>query len=75
MQYQSIPDNGIQLKLITDLSKSNTFTETTGHQLNIFSGPLMIIYKIAQVISITKHLNINIKGFNYVPIFWIASED
>ena len=56
VQYQSIPDNGIQLKLITDLSKSNTFTVTTGHQLNLFTGPLYFFYKIIDTIKICENL-------------------
>ena len=75
IQYSKVKTSKQTLNNIKLLSNPKTLSVTTGHQLNIFSGPLMIIYKIAQVISITKHLNINIKGFNYVPIFWIASED
>ena len=60
---------------INSLIDSNTFTITTGHQLNLFTGPIMVIYKIAQVISMARFLNSKIKNFNYVPIFWLASED
>ena len=31
---------------ITRLSEKNTFTITTGHQLNIMTGPLYFLYKI-----------------------------
>ena len=75
LQYSNVESSKQTLRNIKLLSNSKTLSITTGHQLNIFSGPLMVIYKIAQVISITNYLNINIKGFNYVPIFWIASED
>ena len=74
-QYSKIKVSKETSKNIDLLIESNSFTITTGHQLNIFSGPLMVIYKIAQVISISKHLNSKIKDFNYVPIFWLASED
>ena len=75
LQYSKVETSRQTSSNIKLLSNSKTLTVTTGHQLNIFSGPLMVIYKIAQVISITNYLNLNIKGFNYVPIFWIASED
>ena len=75
LQYSKVETSKQTSRNIKSLSNSKTLTVTTGHQLNIFSGPLMVIYKIAQVISITNYLNLNIKGFNYVPIFWIASED
>ena len=74
-QYSKIKVSKETSKNIDLLIESNSFTITTGHQLNIFSGPLMVVYKIAQVISISKHLNSKIKDFNYVPIFWLASED
>ena len=75
LQYSKVETSNQTSRNIKLLSNSKTLSVTTGHQLNIFSGPLMVIYKIAQVISVTNYLNLNIKGFNYVPIFWIASED
>jgi len=75
VQYQSIPDNGIQLKLITDLSKSNTFTVTTGHQLNLFTGPLYFFYKIIDTIKICENLKTKFPKMNFIPIYWMASED
>lgn len=60
------------LNLIKD---SNTFTVTTGHQLNLFSGPVFFIYKILQTIKTAAFLKENFPGKNFVPIFWMASED
>tara|TARA_B100000989_G_scaffold275771_1_gene235565 strand:- start:3895 stop:5502 length:1608 start_codon:yes stop_codon:yes gene_type:complete len=74
-QYSKIHISKKTSNNISSLIKSNTFCITTGHQLNLFTGPLMVIFKIAQVISICKKLNSEIKNFNYVPILWIASED
>jgi len=74
-QYENIDISKKTRNNIELILDTNTFSITTGHQLNIFSGPLMVIYKVAQVISLTKKLNSQIKNFNYVPIFWIASED
>ena len=74
-QYSEVKLSKETSKNINSLIDSNTFTITTGHQLNLFTGPLMVIYKIAQVISMARYLNSKIKNFNYVPIFWLASED
>ena len=65
-QYSKIHISKKTSNNINSLIKSNTFCITTGHQLNLFTGPLMVIFKIAQVISICKQLNSEIKNFNYV---------
>ena len=57
------------------LSDSNTFTITTGHQLNIFTGPLYFIYKIVTVINACKELKKQFPDSNFVPVYWMASED
>ena len=59
-----------------DLLKSeNTFTITTGHQLCLFTGPLYFIYKIISTINLTDQLKKEYPENNFVPIFWMASED
>lgn len=57
------------------LQQSNTFTITTGHQLNLFSGPVFFMYKILQTIKTCTYLKENFPDFNFVPIYWMASED
>ncbi len=57
------------------ISDKNTFTVTTGHQLNIFTGPLYFIYKIATVINTCNHLKTLYPDYNFVPVYWMASED
>tara|TARA_B110000914_G_scaffold219283_1_gene227722 strand:- start:6078 stop:7679 length:1602 start_codon:yes stop_codon:yes gene_type:complete len=74
-QYQPIPGNDVQLRLIGDLTKSNTFTVTTGHQLNLFTGPLYFFYKIIDTIKICKDLKSKFPKNNFIPIYWMASED
>ena len=74
-QYSKIDISEQTSENISSLLDSKTFCITTGHQLNLFTGPLMVILKIAQVISISKKLNSEIKNFKYVPVLWIASED
>jgi len=60
---------------ISALSEPNTFTVTTGHQLNIFTGPLYFIYKIVTVINACKKLKALYPKYNFVPVYWMASED
>jgi bacillithiol biosynthesis cysteine-adding enzyme BshC len=57
------------------LKNSKTFTVTTGHQLNIFTGPLYFIFKIVTVINACKQLKELHPDCNFVPVYWMASED
>ena len=60
---------------ITLLEKSTTYTITTGHQLCLFTGPLYFIYKIASTINLCKALKSNFSDKDFVPVYWMASED
>ena len=60
---------------IQSLLHENTFTITTGHQLNIFTGPLYFIYKIASAISYAQVLNKQYSQYHFVPVYWMATED
>jgi len=57
------------------LAQENTFTVTTGHQLNIFTGPLYFIFKIISAIKLCQSLKTNFPSLNFVPIYWMATED
>ena len=57
------------------LKEQNTFTVTTGHQLNIFTGPLFFIYKIVTTINICRKLAEKFPEYNFVPVYWMATED
>ncbi|MCE6988926.1 bacillithiol biosynthesis cysteine-adding enzyme BshC [Dyadobacter sp. CY323] len=70
-QYHGLP----YLPDFSILLKENTFTVTTGHQLNIFTGPLYIIYKIVTTINLAKALKEAYPEYNFVPVYWMASED
>lgn len=63
------------LKNIESLRNENTFTVTTGHQLNIFTGPLYFIYKILHTIKLADELNESHSDSRFVPIYWMNSED
>lgn len=60
---------------ISKLENANCFTVTTGHQLNLFTGPLYFIYKIISTINLAKSLNDNYPENHFVPIYWMATED
>ena len=60
---------------LTTLSSEDTFTVTTGHQLNLFSGPAFFIYKILQTIKTAEFLKTEFPDKQFVPVFWMATED
>ena len=55
-QYELVSNKSAQVKLIENLKLKNTFTVTTGHQLNLFTGPLYFFYKIIDTINICRKL-------------------
>lgn len=57
------------------LKEENTFTVTTAHQPNIFTGPLYFIYKILHVIKIANELKTKFHNKNFVPVYYMGSED
>lgn len=61
-----------QLNLLLD---ENTFVVTTGHQLCLFGGPQYFIHKIVSTIKLTKQLKELYPSKNFLPVFWLASED
>ncbi|TND08383.1 MAG: UPF0747 protein [Bacteroidetes bacterium] len=60
---------------IGSLRSANTFTVCTGHQLCIFTGPLFFIYKIISVINLAEALKKQFPQNDFVPVYWMASED
>ncbi|MBV9962540.1 MAG: bacillithiol biosynthesis BshC, partial [Parafilimonas sp.] len=57
------------------LSNENTFTVTTAHQPNIFTGPLYVIYKIFHAIKLAEELKQQFPDQNFVPVYFMGSED
>lgn len=74
-QYQGIELGPKLSSNLESLKNSKTFTITTGHQLNIFTGPLYFIYKIVTVIRACEELTKAYPEYNFVPVYWMASED
>jgi len=73
--YDNLELNAITKRNIELLGENNTFTITCGHQLTLFGGPAYFFYKIIHVISLSKRLNQLYENNNFVPVFWLASED
>ncbi|MFK5957779.1 MAG: bacillithiol biosynthesis cysteine-adding enzyme BshC [Lutibacter sp.] len=74
-QYNSTNVSELTLKNIQSLAKTTSYTITTGHQLNIFTGPLYFLYKIITAINLTKVLKKEFPSYNFVPVYWMATED
>ncbi len=74
-QYSDLKITEAVKNNIHSLRDKKTFTITTGHQLNIFTGPLYFIYKIVTVINACKKLKATYPDCHFVPVYWMASED
>ena len=74
-QYQNINASEASLSNIDLLEKDTTFTVTTGHQLNLFTGPLYFLYKIVSAINLAADLKKEYPEYNFVPVYWMATED
>ncbi|MEL6559545.1 MAG: bacillithiol biosynthesis cysteine-adding enzyme BshC [Bacteroidota bacterium] len=80
--YSSLKSQNKNISL-SDKTKENlellrdekTFTITTGHQLNIFTGPLYYIYKLVTIINTSRKLKEAYPEYNFVPVYWMATED
>ncbi len=74
-QYKSLSPSAATVANIDSLLQENTFTVTTAHQNNIFTGPLYFIYKILHVIKLADSFTTLYSGYNFVPVYWMGSED
>jgi bacillithiol biosynthesis cysteine-adding enzyme BshC len=74
-QYSETEITKTTLDNINSLKNTNSFTVITGHQLNIFTGPLYFLYKIVSTINLTKELKEKFPTKDFVPVYWMATED
>ncbi len=74
-QYENTTTSEATANNISSLSEANTCSITTGHQLNLFTGPLYFLYKIFSVINLSEKLKEAYPDSNFVPIYWMATED
>lgn len=74
-QYVQFETSEATYNHIELLNQKNTFTITTGHQLNLFTGPLYFLYKIVSTINLCEELKQKFPKNNFVPVYWMATED
>lgn len=74
-QYSRVDISTYTQDNITLLKNENTFTIVTGHQLNLFTGPLYFLYKIISTINLAKELKNKHPEYDFVPVYWMATED
>jgi len=74
-QYKKLNKSDLIAQNLELLNQENTFTITTGHQLNIFTGPLYFLYKIVTTINLSKQLKEKYPNYSFVPVYWMATED
>lgn len=74
-QYQGVHISKPTAEHIDKLRNEKTFTVVTGHQLNLFTGPLYFLYKIVSTINLTKLLKEKHPEYDFVPVYWMATED
>ena len=74
-QYAQLSPSEETLSNINSLKEAQTFTITTGHQLNLFTGPLYFLYKIIHTITLSRKLNTQHPNQHFVPVYWMATED
>ena len=74
-QYQGFAVSQATAGNIAKLANGHTFTVTTGHQLNLFTGPLYFLYKIVTAINLARKLKETYPDQDFVPVYWMASED
>lgn len=74
-QYDSLNPSSKTIKNISLLKNNETLAVVTGQQLGILGGPLYTFYKIITTIKLCSHLSERYDNYNFVPIFWLESDD
>lgn len=75
LQYADFKDDELTLQNIEKLKNSNCFTITTGQQIHVGLGPLYVAYKTLDTITTSIELKKKYPEYDFVPIFWMATED
>jgi bacillithiol synthase len=74
-QYYNVALTNLQQQNLTALLQPNTYTVTTAHQPNLFTGPLYFMYKILHAVKLANYLKQQLPQHNFVPVYYIGSED
>lgn len=75
LQYASVSVSEATQKNIQLLLEPSTFTITTAHQPNLFTGPLYFIYKIVHTVSLAAQCAREFPQYRFVPVYYMGSED
>lgn len=73
-QYDGVETSDKVTKNIESLLSDNTFTITSAHQNNIFTGPLYFIYKILHSIKLADNLKTSLPQYDFVPVFILVQK-
>lgn len=57
------------------LQEENTFAVVTGQQVGLYTGNIYTIYKTITAVKLAEDLKEKFPQFNFVPVFWLESED
>lgn len=74
-QNMTFGGNEITASNIEMLSDENTFAVVTGQQVSLYTGSLYTILKTITAIKLAEDLKSKFPQFNFVPVFWLESED
>ncbi|MFK7972659.1 MAG: bacillithiol biosynthesis cysteine-adding enzyme BshC [Bacteroidia bacterium] len=74
-QYAALPSIPAVNNSLELLASPDTFSLTTGHQLNIMGGPMYTPYKVLTVAKLAHQLTEQDPNNPVVPVFWIHTED
>lgn len=74
-QYEGIDVPKVVGDNIALLAKETTYTITTAHQPNIFTGYLYYVYKILTAVNLAEQLKTEYPDNDFVPIYWMGGED
>jgi len=74
-QYAAVSESIAVNRNIELLLQENTFTITTAHQPNLFTGPLYFIYKILHAIKLADTLKQELTQYHFIPVYYMGSED
>ncbi|RYY56131.1 MAG: bacillithiol biosynthesis cysteine-adding enzyme BshC [Chitinophagaceae bacterium] len=74
-QYEGVETSEKTSSNLAALAKPNSFTVTTAHQNNLFTGPLYFIYKILHVVKLAEELSALYPADHFIPVYYMGSED
>ena len=74
-QYRTLPPSIAVQRNLSLLERPTTFTITTAHQPNIFTGPLYFVYKILHAVRLAAEAKAALPAYDFVPVYFMGSED